>query len=548
MINKNKTRIGSIHEVNGSAFVACLISEAEGFKAEITLDGAIVRVAQVGSYLTIKQSGPDILVIVESMWFDQNNQGDQVMMLRVNPLGEFTSKAGFQRGVTHFPTLGAELHLISGSRLERIFSRHGTVDFNIGRLSSFEGVNVALDATAFFGRHAAILGQSGSGKSWMVASLIQSALKSMPNSHIILLDPHNEYSSNNSFTNTPVFPAEKTRCVSANELEIPYWLLSYEELIELLIDKEEEYASLQIAFLRGVVLDLKRESNDSLQFGQITVDSPVYFSLEELYNTFKKYNDRTADFGKGRTALTGKFDSLLIKLESRLNDTRYDFLLRPKVRNSTNTLNDLTKEFLGLAEPTSAVTIIDLSTVPHDVLPTVTAQIGRLAFEFNFWNPRCREFPLLLVCDEAHTYIAREENTSGHKSARRSFERIAKTGRKYGVGLCIVSQRPNDLSETVLSQCSSYFCMRITNPIDQEYIRSLVPDAAHGILDALTSLSQGEAIATGEAVPMPLRLKVNVPNPPPNSQNVDYAGMWSKKNPHVVEVDEIVKRWQLQER
>ncbi|MCF6226239.1 MAG: DUF853 family protein [Xanthomonadales bacterium] len=548
MINKNKTRIGSIHEVNGSDFVACLISEAEGFKPEITIDDTIVRVAQVGSYLTIKQSGPDILVIVESMWFDQNNEGKQVMMLRVNPLGEFTSETGFQRGVTHFPTLGAELHLMSGSRLEKIFSRHGTGDFNIGRLSSFEDVNVALDASAFFGRHAAILGQSGSGKSWMVASLIQSALKSMPNAHIILLDPHNEYSSNNSFTNTPVFPADKTRCVSANELEIPYWLLSYEELIELLVDKEEEYASLQIAFLRGVVLDLKRDSNDSLHFGQITVDSPVYFSLEELYKTFKKYNERTIDFGKGRTALTGKFDSLLIKLESRLNDTRYDFLLRPTVRNATNTLNDLTKEFLGLSKPTSAVTIIDLSSVPHDVLPTVTAQIGRLAFEFNFWNPRCREFPILLVCDEAHTYIARERNTSGHKSARRSFERIAKTGRKYGVGLCIVSQRPNDLSETVLSQCSSYFCMRITNPIDQEYIRSLVPDAAHGILDALSSLSQGEAIATGEAVPMPLRLKVNAPNPPPNSQNVDYAGMWSKKNPHVVEVDEIVKRWQLQER
>ena len=548
MISKKNTLIGRVHEVNGSDFVANLISEDDGFLPELKIDNMLVRTGQVGSYLAIKQSGPDILVIVESMWFDYDGDGKQVRMLRVNPLGEFTTKHGFQRGVTHFPTLGAELHLISSKRLERIFSRYGTTDFNIGHLSSFESVNVALDASAFFGRHAAILGQSGSGKSWMVASLIQSALKSMPNAHILLLDPHNEYSSNNSFYKSPVFPSEQTRCVSANDLEIPYWLLSYEELIELLVDKEEEYASLQIAFLRGVLLDLKRDANQSLHLGQITVDSPVYFSLEELYKTFKKYNERTTDFGKGRTALTGKFDSLLIKLESRLNDTRYDFLLRPEIRNSSETLTELTREFLGLAEPKSAVTIIDLSTVPHDVLPTVTAQIGRLAFEFNFWNARCREFPILLVCDEAHTYIARERNTSGHKSARRSFERIAKTGRKYGVGLCIVSQRPHDLSETVLSQCSSYFCMRITNPIDQEYIRSLVPDAAHGILDALTSLAQGEAIATGEAVPLPLRLKVNVPNPPPNSQNVDYAEMWSKENPRTVDVDEIVERWQLQER
>ena len=548
MISEENTLIGEIYEVNGSDFVARLISEEDGFLTEIEVGDTITRVGQVGSYLVVKQSGLDILVIVERMWFDRDSDGNLIRMLRANPLGEFIPNSGFQRGVTHFPTLGAQLHMISVNQLEQTFSRYGTADFVIGHLSSFESVEVALDASAFFGRHAAILGQSGSGKSWMVASLVQSALKSMPNAHIILLDPHNEFSSNNSFSETPVFPPEQTNCVSANDLEIPYWLLNYEELIELLIDKNEEFASIQIAFLRGVLLDLKAEANKDNDIGQITVDSPVYFSMEDLYRTFKRYNEQTTDFGRERTAFTGKFDSLLIKLESRLNDSRYDFLLRPKVRNTSASLTDLAKEFLGLEEPTSAVTIIDLSTVPHDVLPTVTAQVARLAFEFNFWNVHCREFPILLVCDEAHTYIARERNTIGHRSARRSFERIAKTGRKYGVGLCIVSQRPHDLSETVLSQCSSYFCMRITNPIDQEYIRSLVPDAAHGILDALTSLAQGEAIATGEAVPLPLRLRINVPKPPPNSQNVDYAGMWSQKHPQEVEVDNIVKRWQVQQR
>lgn len=548
MAKKNKSLIGHIHEINSSDFVASLISDDEGFVPEYKTDGVLIRTAQVGSYLIVSQSGPDLLVIVESMWFDYDSAGNQIRMVRMNPLGEFSNGIGFQRGVTHYPVLGAELHNISAKRLERIFSIYGSGEFNIGHLSSFENINVSLDASAFFGRHSAILGQSGSGKSWTVASVIQSSLNSMPNSHIILLDPHNEYSSHDRVFNRPVFPPEQTRCVSANDLEIPYWLLSYEELIELLIDNEEEYASLQIAFLRGVLLDLKRETNKHLDLGRITVDSPVYFSMEELYKTFKKYNEQTENFGKAKTALTGKFDSMLIKLESRLNDTRYDFLLRPKSRNSSESLADLTKEFLGLADPTSALTIIDLSTVPHDVLPTVTAQIGRLAFEFNFWNPRCREFPLLLICDEAHTYIARESKSSEHKSARRSFERIAKTGRKYGVGLCIVSQRPHDLSETVLSQCSSYFCMRITNPIDQEYIRSLVPDAAHGILDALTSLAQGEAIATGEAVPLPVRLKINKPDPPPNSQNVDYADMWSRKETKKIDVEDIIDHWRVQQR
>ncbi len=552
MINANDTLIGHIIGVGGAEFTAQLISDEEGFVPEVKVLEKIIRVGQVGSYLLIKQTGPDILVIVDTMWQEPDANGELVRMIRINPLGEFAVNDAFHRGVTHFPTIGGELHIVSEARLKGIFSRYTSADFQIGHLSSFENIEVSLDASAFFGRHAAILGQTGSGKSWMVASLIQSALRKMPNAHIILLDPHNEYSSSDSYFDRPVFPENQVRCIKASELEIPYWLLSYEELIELLIDKQESNASLQIAFLRGTLLDLKSESNKHLDLGRITVDSPVYFSIEELYQRFKRYNERTEHFGKSKTALTGKFDSLLIKLESRMNDIRYDFLLRPKVRKTSESLADLTKEFLGLGDPSAAVTIIDLSTVPFDVLPTVTAQLGRLAYEFNFWNPRSEEFPLLLICDEAHTYMAREMDGNSsmdiHKAARRSFEKIAKTGRKYGVGLCIVSQRPHDLSETVLSQCSSYFCMRITNPIDQEYIRSLVPDAAHGILDALTSLSQGEAIATGEAVPLPLRLKVNMPDPPPNSQNVDYAGKWSKDNSKAVDVDDIIERWRYQKK
>jgi hypothetical protein len=205
------------------------------------------------------------------------------------------------------------------------------------------------------------------------------------------------------------------------------------------------------------------------------------------------------------------------------------------------------RDFVGLGEPRAKVTVIDLSSVPFDVQPTVTAQIGRLAFEFNFWNPKCREFPLFLICEEAHSYITREGTSSAHDSTRRSFERIAKAGRKYAVGLCVVSQRPHELSETVLSQCSSYICMRITNPDDQEYVRALVPDSARGILESLSSLAQGEAIATGEASPMPMRFKVTTPDPPPNAQDIDYAGMW-KRGPTETDVDHIVDCWRRQRR
>jgi DNA helicase HerA-like ATPase len=548
MISENNTLIGHVVEITGAEFVAQMISDNEGFVPEVTVDGNLVRIGQVGSYLMVRQSGLYLLTIVESMWQEIDPDGLLVRMIRLNPLGEITTKGGFVRGVSHFPTSGAELHLVSASTLAIMFAKYSAADFKVGKLSSFESIDVFLDASAFFGRHAAILGQSGSGKSWTVTSLVQSTLRSMPNAHIIILDLHGEYGAKDWDPDTKApFPADMVRCIKASDLEIPYWLLTYDEMIELLVDQEEEDASIQIAFLRGALLELKREANEHLGLGHITVDSPIYFSMEELYKRFKDINETTADFGKSKTALTGKFDSLLVKLQSRMNDTRYDFLLRPKKRTSSETLPSLMRDFVGLGEPRAKVTVLDLSSVPFDVHPTVTAQIGRLAFEFNFWNPRCREFPLFVICEEAHSYITREGTSNTHDSTRRSFERIAKAGRKYAVGLCIVSQRPHELSETVLSQCSSYICMRITNPDDQEYVRALVPDSARGILEAMSSLAQGEAIATGEASPMPMRFKVTMPDPPPNAQDIDYAGMWSR-GPTETDVDHIVDCWRRQRR
>jgi DNA helicase HerA-like ATPase len=547
MISEKNTLIGHIVESNGASFVAQLISDEAGFVPEVMVGEQNVRIGQIGSYLMVRQSGSYVLVIVESMWQELDSDGNLVRLLRVNPLGEITSKGGFSRGVVNFPTTGAELHLITAETLSLLFAKYSAANFKVGQLSSFEAVDVFMDPDAFFGRHSAILGQTGAGKSWTVTSFIQSTLKSMPNAHVIILDLHGEYGSKEWDPSTsPPFPADKVRCIKASDLEIPYWLLTYEELIELLIDDDDPNASVQIAFLRGTLLELKREANEYLDLGHITVDSPIYFSLETLLERFKYANETTADFGKTKTALTGKFDQLLVKLQSRMNDTRYDFLLRPKKRTSSESLAGLLRDFVGLGDQKAKVTVLDLSSVPFDVHPTVTAQVGRLAFEFNFWNPQCREFPLFLVAEEAHSYIPRVAAT-GHQGTRRSFERIAKAGRKYAVGLCVVSQRPAELSETVLAQCSTYVCLRISNPDDQKYVRSLVPDSARGILEALTSLAQGEAIGAGEGVPMPVRFRVTMPDPPPNAQDIEYGQMWSR-GPEEIDVEHVVDCWRRQRR
>jgi len=190
--------------------------------------------------------------------------------------------------------------------------------------------------------------------------------------------------------------------------------------------------------------------------------------------------------------------------------------------------------------------VIDLSPVPHDVRPTVASQIGRLAFEFNYWNPQRLEFPILLVCEEAHQYIPRDADAR-HEGSRRAMERIAKEGRKYGVGLCIVSQRPTELSETVLSQCSNFICLRTTNPRDQDYIRRLMPEGEQGLADVLTTLRLGEALAVGEAIPVPTRLRLYPPAPAPASGDAPIAESW-KSGPEDVDVAGIVAHWWRQER
>jgi len=545
MSNTSSSKIGLLADVTGEYFTSRLISGGEAVAGGASgVNGA--RIGQVGSYLMVKQSTVQTLVMVERSYSVADRQGQAAHMARLTPLGELSPNGTFTRGVSRFPNIGDEVHLVAQEHLEHIFSAHGDVAYKVGHLASFDTIDVHLDASAFFGRHAAILGQSGSGKSWTVTSLMQSALRSMPNAHIILLDMHGEYSDKevDGIALSSPFPQDKVRSLNAHSVEFPYWLMTYSELCDLIIDPADENASIQISYLRSILMRLKRETNEHLDLGHITVDSPVYYSMSEFAEMIEQTNSETTNFGKTKSPLFGRFNQMLVRLNSMLNDTRYDFLMKPKTRTSTESLADLMKDIVGLGEPRANVTVLDLSAVPFDVVPMVTAQIGRLAFEFNFWNPLCREFPIFLICEEAHEYIPRED-IPRFREARRSMERISKNGRKYGVGLCVVSQRPHDVSETVLAQCSSFICLRISNPEDQEYVRSMVPEAARGTFAALTSLSKGEAVALGEAVPMPVRFKIDLPDPPPNSTDVDYAGKW-RTGGREIDVEKLISNWHKQ--
>lgn len=513
-------------------------------------------VGQIGTYLLIKQADISVLVIVTEAFLDEpglstsengkvSTEQPKSQTISMIPLGEFIKSGGFQRGVNNFPTPGAKVCTIGIDKIKKIFSSYGAFGFNVGYLSTHKSLEIGLNPSILFGRHFALLGQSGSGKSWAVANLLQRAVKAMPNAHVILLDLHGEYCWRNKKGEVEsAFQEGTVRYIPARQLEIPYWLMTFEDLIDLFIDRNDSGASIQISFLRDIIYDLKRDAATELGMKSVSVDSPIYFSLLDVCERFKEANEDRSDFGKSKGPLFGQFDKFLVNLQSRLNDVRYDFLLKPKRRNSSASLSGLLRDLVGLGDPKCQITVIDLGSVPFDVRPSVSAQIGRVAFEFNFWNPRGQEYPILLVCEEAHAYIPRESDTQ-YEGTRKSMERIAKEGRKYGVGLGVVSQRPHELSETVLSQCGTFICMRLTNPDDQSYIRDLVPESEGDLTDTLTTLGRGEAMVMGEAASLPTRFQMFRPDPTPNSNDVDFHACWNSDLDEL-DIDSIVDRWRRQ--
>lgn len=555
--------IGHIIDVRGDGLTANLVADEQEAAPKVTVGDEDILVGQLGSYVSVRQGAVRILCIVtrvseQEKLADTNTATPDAPTLTyaqrtisLIPIGTVSTAGEFERGVSSYPTTGAEVHVVAGAELDTLFAKFRTQGYVVGELSSQPSVKVCLEPSRLFGRHFAILGQTGAGKSWTVASLVQQALSVMPRAHIIILDLHGEYSwQKPDGTRDAAFKDEHFRYVDAKELEMPYWLMTYAELCDLLIDHKETEAANQTAFFRDTLNELKQLERAPLGLERVTVDTPVYFSLEELIrraeakNTERVFNEETKRWNNGD--LNGRLSRFLIRLQSRLNDNRYDFLLKPQRRNTSKSLADLLRDFVGLGNPKRPTTVIDLSTVPFDVRPTVAAQIGRLTFEFNFWNPQYREFPLLLICEEAHAYVTRE-HVSEFAGARKSMERIAKEGRKYGVGLAVVSQRPHELSETVLAQCGTFLCLRITNPDDQAYVRSLVPEAERGLVDILAGLGRGECLALGEAVPLPTRFRFNKPSPVPNSDDIDFYNKW-KAGPDDINVENIVDRWRRQRR
>ena len=381
MPDSSNTVIGHVVDVQGNLLMATLVEDDQGYAPTVTIGDEDVLVGQLGSYVAVKQNEVHLIAIVTRMTEQEalaaptiETPGDDTARLpfakriaRLTPVGSIFGAGQFERGVTQYPTTGAEVHAIGSADIARMFDRFQSKGLAVGTLASHPSLKVCLDPTNLFGRHSAILGQTGSGKSWTVASIVQKTVAVMPRAHIIILDLHGEYCWKREDGNQHyAFSDSIVRHVDARDLEIPYWLMTYAELCDLLIDRTEQAAHNQTAFFRDTLRQLREKEKTPLGLQRVTVDTPVYFSLDELVTEVATKNSEMIPGSRGpkQGDMFGTFDRFLVRLESRMNDVRYDFLLKPKVRTSSASLSDLLRDFVGLGTPKATVTVIDLSSVP----------------------------------------------------------------------------------------------------------------------------------------------------------------------------------------
>lgn len=520
---------------------------------------------QVGSYLKICDNENAILMaIIENFSIIVNDVGKRDYAIEALPLG-MIKNGKFIRGGDSLAIPPKKVEPATEEEIKKIYEQsiERKEKFTFASLSSNPNIRIPVNGNKFFNKHIAIVGSTGSGKSCTLSTILQKAVSeksgdfSLNNSHVIIFDIHSEYKS--------AFPA--ANFIDIKNLVLPYWLLNSEELEEFFLDTEANDHNQKFVFKEAIVSNRKTNFQGSdINKKKIHYDSALYFNIDFILEFAKGKNTELVDSGEvyaasnkekaGQPKLTngslnGKLTNFVNRLENKINDNRLNFLLGEKSKKITfeETLNQL----IGYQTNKNAnVTVIDLSGVPFEVLSITVSLISRMIFEYGYFYKRLRnvkdpnekvnnDIPILLVYEEAHKYVPNSDLVK-YRSSKKSIERIAKEGRKYGITLLLASQRPSEISETIFSQCNNFIAMRLTNPVDQGYVKKLLPDTLGTLIDTMPSLKQGEALLVGESIILPSIVQIDRCTNEPSSNDIPYWELW-KEEWKTMNIEEIKNEW-----
>lgn len=470
-------------------------------------------------------------------------------IVKINLIGTLLDKDGvdtnvFKRTLESVPEISSKCYCMDDKNLTSFMevisstSQCSGTPLNIGKYALSKHADAYLDGNKFFQKHAVIVGSTGSGKSCTVATVIEQ-IALLKSSNAILFDIHGEYSPITGVNIKHYRVAGPNDTYSDDVLFLPYWLLTYEEMMSMMLDRGDNNAPNQAMLFSKTVLQKKKEflSNNGLEemVDDITIDSPIPYEMDKLIDQFVFYNEEMVDGAKANTKKKGDYNGILSRfiqrLENKISDKRLNFMFSQD-ENLINSdyMNELCQKLLLSASDGGGIKIIDFSEVPSDILPLIVSLIARIIFSVQQWIDKDKIHPIAIFCDEAHLYIPQNVKQGMESLSLMSFERIAKEGRKYGVGLVVITQRPSEVDRTVLSQSSNFVAMRLTNADDQNVIKKLLPDSIGNFGDLLPVLDVGEALVVGDASLLPSRILVKRPDPEPNSSTIKFWDEWSKES------------------
>lgn len=470
-------------------------------------------------------------------------------IVKINLIGTLLDKDGvdtnvFKRTLESVPEISSKCYCMDDKNLTSFMevisstSQCSGTPLNIGKYALSKHADAYLDGNKFFQKHAVIVGSTGSGKSCTVATVIEQ-IALLKSSNAILFDIHGEYSPITGDNIKHYRVAGPNDTYSDDVLFLPYWLLTYEEMMSMMLDRGDNNAPNQAMLFSKTVLQKKKEflSNNGLEemVDDITIDSPIPYEMGKLIDQFVFYNEEMVDGAKANTKKKGDYNGILSRfiqrLENKISDKRLNFMFSQD-ENLINSdyMNELCQKLLLSASDGGGIKIIDFSEVPSDILPLIVSLIARIIFSVQQWIDKDKIHPIAIFCDEAHLYIPQNVKQGMESLSLMSFERIAKEGRKYGVGLVVITHRPSEVDRTVLSQSSNFVAMRLTNADDQNVIKKLLPDSIGNFGDLLPVLDVGEALVVGDASLLPSRILVKRPDPEPNSSTIKFWDEWSKES------------------